>query len=117
VKAIVMDLRRYESLTTILEDINGRLKKLGPVDCVSCYFSQHAERFDGFVFNYNECSVRRENLLFQIWGIRVPDPDDVESTLNYELGRIEEAGMRMRYVRLYWRQDYVLILMAVGRRP
>jgi hypothetical protein len=68
------------------------------------------------MFTYNTSSIRRENLLFQIEGIRVPDPDEVEYVLNEELGKIEEAGMRMRYVRLHWRGEYVLILMTVGRR-
>jgi len=116
VKAIVMDLRRYESLTTILEDINARLKKLGPVDCISCYLSQHDGRFNGFFFTYNESTVRRENLVFQIEGIRIPNPDDAESIVNEELWRIEEGGMRLRYIRLYWRQEFVLALMTIGRR-
>jgi len=113
-KAIVMDLRPYESLTKILEDVNVRLKKLGPVNCVSCYFSQSEGRFVGFIFTYDTYS--RENFLFQVDGIRVPNPDEVEGILNEEMGKIEEAGIRMRYVRLYWRAEYVLILMTTGRR-
>ena len=115
-KAIIIDLRPYESLSVILDDVNQRLRKLGPVDCVSCYFSQVGERFSGFMFSYNEAKERRENLVYQIEGTRIPNSEDVEGFVNQSLGEIEEVGQRMRYMRLYWRSEYTLVLMTVGRR-